>query len=253
MKQIVLIFLLSGFFSDMATAQITQWRGEQRDGKFRQESGLLKAWPAEGPELLLKVENLGKGFSSPIMADNTIYITGMKDTLDYISAVDMQGNLLWQKSYGRSWVKSYPDTRTSPTIDGDRIYLLGGSGRLSCLNRGDGKEIWAVEVDHDYESEWHMWGVSESPLVVGNMVICSPGGNKTSVVAFDKMTGKEIWKTEPVGGPRCYISPLIYEYEKFRFILAATGQNLIAIVPETGKVIWSYSYTGTAKNGTSPD
>ena len=242
-----LLILLFFFLSFSSAAQVAQWRGEMRDGKFGSEKKLLKSWPAEGPELLLKVDNLGKGFSSPIMADNIIYITGLKDTLDYISAVDMEGNILWQRTYGVAWKQSYPDTRTSPTIDGERIYVFSGSGRLSCLNRADGSVIWAVEVDRDYESEWHLWGISESPLVDGDRVICSPGGAKTSVVAFDKMTGKEVWRTEPVGGPRCYISPVIYEYDKFRLILAATGQYLIAIVPETGKVAWSYQYWSSEK------
>jgi len=190
----------------------------------------------------LKVDNLGKGYSSPVVTDGAIYISGMKDTLDYLTALDLKGNIIWQVSYGRSWVKSFPETRSSPTIDGDRIYVLSGTGQLSCLKTSDGKEIWSVNVDKDYESEWHMWGVSESPLIVDDKVICSPGGQKTSIVAFDKMTGKEIWKTEPVGGPRCYISPAICEYDKFRFIIAATGTHLIAVVPETGKVAWSYKY-----------
>jgi outer membrane protein assembly factor BamB len=239
----LLIFLASGILS----AQVTQWRGENRDGKFMNEKNLLKSWPAEGPQLLLKVENLGKGYSSPILDKGTIYISGMKDTLDYLSALDLKGNVKWQVSYGRSWVKSFPDTRSSPTIEGDRVYVLSGSGKLSCLNATDGKTIWSVGVDTDYESEWHLWGVSESPLIVDDKVICSPGGNKTSIVAFDKMTGTEIWRTEPVGGPRCYVSPNIYQYGNFRFIIAATGQNLIAILPETGKVAWSYKYWDSAK------
>ncbi len=231
----------------LGMAQVTQWRGEKRDGIFRNEKNLLTAWPAGGPQLLLKVDNLGKGYSSPIVDKGTIYVSGMKDTLDYLTALDYTGKIKWQVNYGRSWVKSFPDTRSSPTVEGERVYVLAGVGKLSCLNATDGKTIWSVDVDKDYESEWHLWGVSESPLIVDDKVICSPGGKKTSVVAFDKMTGKEIWRTEAVGGPRCYISPAIYEYDKFRFIIAATGQYLIAIIPETGKVAWSYKYWDSAK------
>ncbi|HNX79124.1 MAG TPA: PQQ-like beta-propeller repeat protein [Prolixibacteraceae bacterium] len=246
MKKTGIIVLLIYFFCG-SSAQITQWRGENRDGKFLQEKNLLKAWPEGGPQLLLQVENLGKGYSSPIFDGTTIYISGMKDTIDYLTALDMTGKIKWQVPYGRSWVKSFPETRSSPTIEGDRVYVLSGTGKLSCLNKADGKTIWSVGVDADYESEWHIWGVSESPLIVEDKVICSPGGNLTSIVALDKMTGKEIWRTEPVGGPRCYISPAIYEYQKFRFIIAATGQHLMAIVPETGKVAWSYKYWDSAK------
>lgn len=237
-----LFFFIACLLAGSLPAQITQWRGENRDGKFISETRLLTSWPAEGPELLVKSDKLGKGFSSPVFVDNTIYITGMIDTLDYLSAVDMQGKLLWQVTYGRSWENSYPDTRSTPTIEDNRIYVLAGTGILSCFNRSDGSLIWSVNVDKDFNAEWHIWGVSESPLIVGDLVICSPGGSETSVVALDKMTGKEIWRTASVGGPRCYISPTIYEYRDFRYILAATGQNLIAIIPETGKVAWSYKY-----------
>jgi outer membrane protein assembly factor BamB len=97
-------------------------------------------------------------------------------------------------------------------------------------------------VDKDFESEWHMWGVAETPLIVDNLVICSPGGKKTSIIAMDKLTGTEIWRTETVGGQRSYISPTIYDYNNIRYILAATATHLIAIVPETGKVAWSFQY-----------
>jgi outer membrane protein assembly factor BamB len=246
-RKLLFIFLCMFLITGTLTAQVTQWWGDKRDGQFRNEKNLLKSWPAEGPQLLLKVDKLGTGYSSPIVDKGTIYISGMKDTLDYLTALDYQGNIKWQVTYGRSWVKSFPETRSSPTIEGDRIYVLGGVGKLSCLNASNGNTIWSVNVDKDYESEWHLWGVAESPLIVDNMVICSPGGRKTSIIAFDKMTGKEIWRTESVGGPRCYISPAIYEYQKFRFIIAATGQNLIAIVPETGRVAWSYKYWDATK------
>jgi outer membrane protein assembly factor BamB len=219
-----------------------QWRGEMRDGIFRKETGLLQVWPKEGPRLLLKVDNLGKGYASPIPANKIIYITGMKDTLDYLTAIDYQGNIKWQVSYGRSWNNSFPETRCSPTIEGDKVYVLSGTGRLSCFQCSDGTVIWSVDVDKDYESERHLWGVAESPLIVDNLVICSPGGKKTSIIALDKLTGKEIWRTGTVGGQRAYISPTLYDYNNIRYILAATATNLIAIVPETGKVAWSYQY-----------
>jgi len=242
MKIRTLTLLATLFWSATVTAQVIQWRGEKRDGHFRNETGLMKQWPEAGPQLVLKVEKLGKGYSSPVVAGETIYITGMIDTLDYLSAVDFQGNLKWQVPYGRSWSKSFPETRSTPTIDGNRIYVVGGVGRLVCINAADGKEVWAVNVDQDYEADWHMWGVSESALVVDDLVICTPGGKKTSVVAFNKFTGKEVWHSASVGGQRSYVSPALYENGNFRFILAATATHLIALKPETGEVAWSYKY-----------
>ncbi len=142
----------------------------------------------------MKVEKIGKGWSSPIYAGGMIYTTGMIDTLDYLSAIDMQGNIKWQVSYGRSWNQSYPDTRSTPVVDDNRIYVQSGTGRVACINKDTGKEIWAKEVDKDFDGVYHIWGNSETPLVVDNMVICSPGGAETSIVALDKMTGKPFGK-----------------------------------------------------------
>jgi len=230
----------------ISIAQPTQWRGANRDGKFT-DTGLLKKWPDGGPQLLMKVEGIGKGYSSVIATDKYLFATGMIDTLDYLSCITPEGQIKWKVPYGRSWTQSFPETRGSATVEGDRVYVISGTGQLVCLNVADGTILWKVNVDKEYKSEWHIWGVSESPLIVDDKVICSPGGKETSIVAFDKMTGKFIWKSESVGGPRCYISPIIYEYKQFRYILAATGTNLIALEPATGKVAWTFKYWDGAK------
>ena len=230
----------------ISIAQPTQWRGANRDGKFT-DTGLLQKWPDGGPQLLMKVEGIGKGYSSVIATDQYLFATGMIDTLDYISCITPDGKIKWKVPYGRSWTQSFPETRGSATVEGDRVYVISGTGQLVCLNVADGTILWKVNVDKEYKSEWHIWGVSESPLIVDDKVICSPGGKETSIVAFDKMTGKLIWKSESVGGPRCYISPIIYEYKQFRYILAATGTNLIALEPATGKVVWTFKYWDGAK------
>lgn len=245
MKQINLsiAFILLVF---MALAQPVQWRGPNRDGKFK-ETGLLQKWPEAGPELLLKVEGIGKGYSSVVATDKLIFATGMIDTLDYLSCITPEGQIKWKVPYGRSWKKSFPDTRSTPTLEEDRIYVISGTGELSCINMADGTTRWKVNVDKDFGAEWHIWGVSESPLIVDDKVICTPGGKTTSVVAFDKMTGKLIWQSECVGGQRSYASPTIYEYRQFRFILAVTGTHLIALNPATGKVAWTFKYYGLAE------
>ena len=233
-------------FVVIAFAQPNQWRGLNRDGKFT-DTGLLKKWPDAGPELLLKVEGIGKGHSSVVAVGSDIFVTGMIDTLDYLSCITPDGKVKWQVSYGRSWTKSFPDTRSTPTIEDDRIYVISGIGELVCLSKADGTIRWKVNVDKDFDSEWHIWGVSESPLIVDDKVICTPGGAKTSVVAFDKMTGKPVWQSESVGGPRSYVSPIIYEYKQFRYILAVTGTHLVALEPASGKVVWSFKYWDGAK------
>lgn len=235
---LILIIIIPSIWSE---AQVVQWRGPNRDGKF-EETGLLKSWPENGPEQILEVEGIGKGWSSPVLAYGMIYTTGMIDTLDYLTAIDLQGNKKWQVAYGRSWNQSFPDTRSTPTIDGDRIYVQSGTGRLSCIRRETGETLWSVEVDKDFKGEYHVWGNSETPLIVDDKVICTPGGKETSVVAFNKITGELVWKTQPVGGPRSYISATMYKFNNHRFILAATASHLIAIHPESGELAWTYQY-----------
>lgn len=230
----------------MCFAQPEHWRGPKGDGKFT-DTGLLKKWPDGGPQLVLKVEGIGKGYSSVIATDKHLFATGMIDTLDYLSCITTEGQIKWKVPYGRSWKQSFPDTRGSVTVDGDRVYVISGTGQLSCVKVEDGTTLWKVNVDKDFQSEWHIWGVSESPLIVDDKVICSPGGKTTSFVAFDKMTGKLIWQTESVGGPRCYVSPIIYEYKQFRYILAATGTHLVAMEPSSGKIAWTFKYWDGAK------
>jgi outer membrane protein assembly factor BamB len=239
MKTILITLLIIASLT--AGAQVTQWRGPARDGIFN-ETGLMKQWPAEGPKLLFSVNGLGKGWSSPIATSDAIYITGMKDTLDYLTKMDATGKILWSVPYGKSWTQSFPDTRASATVDGDRVYVQSGTGRVVCFNAATGKEIWAVEADKKFECEYHTWGNSETPLIYKDLVIVTPSGSKTSVVALNKMTGATVWQTKPVGGPRSYVSPIVYKYKNFTYILAATGTHLVAVNPDNGSVAWSYKY-----------
>jgi len=222
-------------------AQPVQWRGSNRDGHFT-ETGLLKVWPENGPEQILEVEKIGKGWSSPVEVDGMIYTTGMIDTLDYLTAINPDGSFKWQVAYGRSWNKSFPDTRSTPVIENDRIYVQSGTGQVSCINKETGDAIWEVDVDKNFEGEYHIWGNSETVLICDDKVIVSPGGKETSVVALNKMTGEEMWQTKSLGGPRAYASATIYEWNGLRYILAVIGTDLMAIVPETGEIAWSYRY-----------
>ena len=222
-------------------AQPVQWRGPNRDGYFT-ETGLLKVWPENGPEQILEVEKIGKGWSSPVEVDGMIYTTGMIDTLDYLTAINPDGSFKWQVAYGRSWNKSFPDTRSTPVIESDRIYVQSGTGQVSCINKETGDAIWEVDVDKNFEGEYHIWGNSETVLICDDKIIVSPGGKETSVVALNKMTGEEVWQTKSLGGPRAYASATIYEWNGLRYILAVIGTDLMAIVPETGEIAWSYRY-----------
>ncbi|MFA6797696.1 MAG: PQQ-binding-like beta-propeller repeat protein, partial [Bacteroidales bacterium] len=156
------IFLLLLILTTGLQAQRTQFRGTNRDGRY-EETGLLTSWPENGPAKILTVEGIGVGFSSAVIDhQQNIYVTGMKDRVDHLTCITPLGTIKWQVPCGDSWGKSFPDTRSTPTIDGNRIYVTSGQGRLTCFNLSDGKAIWSREVDQDFGCTWHKWGVSES-------------------------------------------------------------------------------------------
>jgi outer membrane protein assembly factor BamB len=241
MKKVLLVQILALIF--MATdAQIYQFRGPERDGKFP-GSGLLKEWPEDGPELLLEYEGIGEGYSSVISNGKHIYASGKIGDMDHLTCIDFEGNQLWQVAYGKSWDQSYPNTRSTPTVEGDRIYIISGVGELVCLDAASGDIHWKVDVDKDYKTEWHVWGVAESPLIVGNKVICTPASTVAAFVAFDKMTGQEIWKSPGVEGQnRSYVSPILAEFNGKDYILGASASDLYIVDPQNGDIRASYRY-----------
>lgn len=229
-------------------AQSAQFRGQNNDGVYF-ETGLMKSWPEGGPECILTAEGIGKGHSSAVVSGETIYVTGMKEAKDYLTAIGFDGKIKWQVVYGNSWAKSFPDTRSTPTIDGERIYVLSGTGRLSCINAPDGREIWSAATDSVFESKWHKWGVAESILVVDNLVVCTPAGTRAAVVAYDKLTGKPAWQSKPTEGQRSYASAVLFRWKEFRYILASTTTEIIALVPETGEIVWTFTHWKADRDG----
>jgi outer membrane protein assembly factor BamB len=162
--------------------------------------------------------------------------------MDHLTCLDFEGNQLWQVAYGRSWNQGTPETRSTPTIEEDRIYIMSGIGELVCLDAETGDINWKINVDEDYQADWHKWGVAESPLIVGNKVICSAAGALTTFVAFDKMTGKEIWKTPGTDGQRSFVSPILHTFNNKEYIMGASASDLFILDPENGEIKASYKY-----------
>jgi len=234
---VILCFL----FVSVTNAQIYQFRGPNRDGKFP-ETNLLKEWPEGGPELLLEFEGIGEGYSSVITNGKYIYASGKIGDMDHLTCIDFNGQQKWQVAYGKSWDQAYPNTRSTPTIEGDRIYIVSGVGELVCLNAETGDINWKINVDREYKVDWHNWGVAESPLIVDDKVICSPASALATFVAFDKMTGKVIWKSPGTEGQRSYVSPILRKFNGKDYILGASASDLYIVDPETGALKASYKY-----------
>ncbi len=223
------------------SAQNAQWRGPNRDGIFP-DTMLLKEWPEEGPELLFTTEGIGRGFSSAVATHDMIYVTGIKDTIEYLTAMDLEGNILWQKPFGRSWNKSFPDSRGTPTVDGERVYVLTGMDNMMCFNAHTGAEIWSVDIHKTYNSQWDQFGVSESLLLVDDKVIATPTGESTTVIALDKLTGALIWKSESTGTRRSNLSPVLINHCGKRYIITASLTHVLGVDPENGEIMWTYHY-----------
>jgi len=240
------IFLLN--FNTMVSAQDSQWRGPDRNGVFP-DTGLLKEWPEEGPELLFSTEGIGKGFSSVAAIQNRIYVTGNIDTMEYLSCLDLQGNILWQKAYGRCWIQTYPEARCTPLIEGNRAYVLSGLDKLVCFDALTGDELWSVDVHEKYRSEWDMFGVSESLLLVDDKLIVTPAGPETTVIALNKLNGELIWKSESLHQKRSNISPQVIDHCGKKFIITAVPTHLLGVDAENGAILWTYHYNFLDKNG----
>lgn len=235
---LILFFLLATL---TLKAQTPQFRGPNRDGIFP-ESGLMKQWPAEGPALLFKVEGIGKGWSSAVVSNGKIFVTGLIDTIDCLTCVDFTGKKLWQTPYGRGWNKTFPDTRSTATILFGKIYLATGMGEVVCIDEQTGKELWRNKTFQNNEGSTGEWGVAESILLVDGKAIFTTGGNKTTMVALDAETGKEVWKTKSLNDNLAYVSPILIERNGRKQIVGLGAKILFGVNPDNGNIDWSYDY-----------
>jgi outer membrane protein assembly factor BamB len=235
-------------FSNWMTAQdIAQWRGPERSGIYP-ETGLLDKWPEEGPELLWNMEGIGKGVSSVSVADGVIYATGRKDSIEYLSGIDpANGNLLWQIPYGLSPRRSFKETRSSPTIEGDWIFLISGRGEVVCVDISRQQVKWRVDAFKKFKGIYATWEIAESPLLVDNKVIYTPAGHSTTMVALDKETGETIWASETIHDTTAYVSPILIDQGDKRIIVNVLRYNIIGVDAENGDMLWTYDYTELAK------
>jgi outer membrane protein assembly factor BamB len=240
---IAITVLLSGVLASQA-ADWAQFRGPNRDGKSA-ETGLLKSWPAGGPKKLWTSKvNVGTGFSSVSVAKGVIYTTGLIDGQETLFALDLKGDLKWKSTFGPGFAKFPPSTRTTPTVDGDNLYVMSSMGRIACLNTADGKEKWAVDTAEKFGGKNIRWGIAESILIIGDMAICTPGGPDATMVALNKGTGATIWRTKGLSEISAYCSPIHIKDAKKNLIVTMTGENVIGVDPASGAVLWMHPYKG---------
>ena len=164
-----------------------QWRGPNRDG-ISQETGLLQEWPKSGPPQAWRTTGVGNGYSSFSTSGGRLYTLGARAGIEYVIALDRAtGKKVWETQNGRRFENDRGDgPRSTPTVEGDRLYVLGGSGDLTCLEHATGKKIWSVNIVQKFGGVNPYWGYSESPLIVGDRILVNAGGRRASIVAVSQ-------------------------------------------------------------------
>ena len=238
-----------------------QWMGPSRDNVWREE-GLLDTFPAAGPKVLWRTAIAG-GYAGPAIAAGRVFVT------DYMTDADVKvanferkastgtervlcldeatGKVLWKHEYPVTYTIAYPaGPRCTPTVDGDRVYTLGAEGNLCCLNAADGNLLWSRDLKADYDTKAALWGWASHPLVDGDRLVCVVGTEMAHAVAFDKRTGKEIWRAgkAPEQG---YSPPTMIETGGKKQIVFTKPDGIYAVEPATGQILWESPYN--ADNG----
>lgn len=221
-----------------------QWRGPNRDG-ISPETDLLDKWPKQGPTLLWKAKGLGGGYSSVAVVDGKIYTLGQSGGKEHLLALDgTDGKILWSTPTGGNAAPN-----GTPTVDGDRVYAVGNQGDLVCANLADGRLVWQKNFGRDFGGKMMSgWGFSESPLVDGDRLLCTPGAKDAMIVALDKQTGATLWKAAMPGnvGPRGkdgagYSSIVIGNGAGVKQYVQLVGRGVIGVRADDGKMLWGYN------------
>jgi outer membrane protein assembly factor BamB len=249
------------------------WRGPDRTG-VSTEKGLLNEWPKGGPKLAWKAKDLGEGFSTPSVAGGKVFLLGTKGNDEYIIALDVKdGSKVWDTKIGkigRSQMAAGP--RSTPTIDGDDLYVIGSDGALVCADVKKGDIKWSKDLKKDFNGEIGMYAYSESPLVDGDVVVCTPGGTTATLAALKKTDGDTVWKApltlkkagggggRPGGGfgrgggsytTAAYSSVIAAEVGGVRQYIQFLSGGVVGVSAKDGSLLWHYDHPAPTGMGTT--
>lgn len=246
MRNLLLVAFALCMISISCTQQsqpIAQWRGPNRDGIYP-EKNLLAAWPENGPELLWSFEEIGPGFSSPVVTNDRIFINGVVDSTSTIFCFDLSGKLIWKapngkEFFGNGYSASFPGARSAPTLYKGLLYVTSGLGRIACLDATTGKMNWTVDMIGDLGGKLNMFGNSESLYVDDKNVYCMPGGTETNLAALDRLTGKVVWTSKALGDAVSFCSPIVINLSERRVLVTLSREYIMGIDLKNGELLWS--------------
>ncbi len=235
-----------------------QWRGPLRNG-ISQEKGLLKEWPQEGPKLLWQMNDAGSGYSTPAVASERFYLIsneGVEKEFVQSRAVK-DGKQVWTTRVGKvgnpKQQPAYPAARSTPTVDGQLLYALGSDGDLACLETASGSARWQKNLRTDFGGTPGVWAYSESPLVDGDVLVCTPGGSNATIVALNKNNGAVIWKSSIAGGDQAaYSSAIVIQVGGIKQYVQFLQKGVVGVEAKTGKFLWRYDKTAQGSPANIP-
>jgi outer membrane protein assembly factor BamB len=247
------LLILAVGLATASAADWPQWRGPDRSG-ISKETGLLRAWPKEGPTLVWTFKNAGAGYSGPAVVGGKVYVMGAREDTEYLLALDDKGTELWAAKIGpvfdfkaNQWSRG---PNATPLVDGGLVFGLGSQGELICVQAADGKEVWRKNLPRDMEAEVSNyapggvdkfgWGYCWSPLVDGDQLVIVPGGPKGLLAALDKKTGKELWRSKEAPDQATYSSPVILTVNGVRQYVQLTQDSVVGVAAQNGKLLWRY-------------
>jgi outer membrane protein assembly factor BamB len=217
-----------------------RWRGVNIDGKCG-ETGLMKEWPADGPPLAWQVDGLGSGYASVSIVGGRIYTMGRREGTEFVMALKVEdGSNLWSTPLGPG--RNQRGSNCTPTVDGDFVYAISIEGDLICVRADTGEKVWSKNFARDFGGRMMSgWGFSESPLIDGDLLVCTPGGDQALLAALDKRTGQEIWKSAvPNGGGAGYSSIVISRAGGIKQYVQLVGRGLVGVAADSGQLLWRY-------------
>ena len=224
-----------------------EFRGPNRDG-ISKETGLLKQWPSGGPPLAWKATGLGDGYSGVAVVGDRIYTAGDRSDSSVVLALNRaNGSVVWAAKLGKTGPVGQPKfegPRATPTVDGNVVFAIGQWGEMVCLDAAKGKEVWRKELVKDFNGTLPAWGYAESPLVDGDKVVVTPGGEKGTIVALDKKTGAVIWQSKEFTDPAHYSSLVPVEYGGVRQYVQLTPASIAAVAASDGQLLWRAARKG---------
>ena len=230
-----------------APLEWSQWRGPQRDGKSP-ETGLLKEWPAGGPQLIWKSTELGTGYGSISVTGNRLFTMGDKQEDSYVMALGQaDGKPLWQTKVGKAGAPGwggFAGPRCTPTVAGEFLLAADQWGDLICVETATGKELWRKNYEKDFGGKRPEWGFAESPLVDDKRVVVTPGGSEGAIVALNLKTGETLWRSKTFTDGAQYSSPAAAVIGGVRQYIQLTMESLVGVAADDGRVLWQAKRKG---------